>query len=75
MFEAFFLKSALWVHHRNRQIKNRTSDEEVIKKRRLKIKGENEKEMKNENDDDDEVKRNGRKCMLILKWKISTLVL
>ena len=67
MSRAVSLKSVLWVSHRNRQIRNRTSDEEVIKKRRLKIKGENEKEMKNENDDDDEVKRNGRKCMLILK--------
>ena len=38
----------LWVCHRIRQIKNQTSDEEVIKKRRLRNQRENEE---NENDD------------------------
>ena len=53
--------------HKNRQIKNRTSDEKVIEKRRLKIKDEKKERKENENDDDDDVKKKGRKCMFILK--------
>ena len=40
----------LWVHHRIRRIRNQTSDEEVIKKRKLRNQRENEE---NENDDVD----------------------
>ena len=41
------MKSVLWVHHRIRRIRNRTSDEEVIKKRRLRNQRENKmKEMR-----------------------------
>ena len=36
-------KSVLWVRHRIRRIRNRTSDEEVFKKRKLRNQRENEK--------------------------------
>ena len=39
----------LWVHHRIRRIRNQTSDEKVIKKRKLRNQRENE-----ENKDDDQ---------------------
>ena len=56
----------LWVSHRIRRIRNQTSDEEVIKKRKLRNQRENE-----ENGNDD-VNGSGneekiRKCMFILK--------
>ena len=64
----------LWVRHRIRWIRNQTSDEEVIKKRKLRNQRENEE---NENDDVDGSGNEGkiRKCMFILKWQISTLIL
>ena len=68
-------KSVLWVRHRIRRIRNRTSDEEVIKKRKLRNQRENEEKWRrNENDEDGESGK-WRKCMFILKWKISTLIL
>ena len=67
-------KPVLWVHHRIRQIRNQTSDKKVIKKRKLINQRENEE---NGNDDVDGLENEGkvRKCMFILKWKISTLIL
>ena len=50
LFRAIPMKSVLWVRHRIRRIKNRTSDEEVIKKRRL----ENLRKMKGHEDDEDD---------------------
>ena len=60
------MKSMLWVRYRIRWIRNQTSDEEVIKKRKLRNQRENEK---NENDDVDGSGNEGkiRKCMFILK--------
>ena len=43
-------KSVLWVHHKIRRIRNQTSDEKVIKKRKLRNQRENEE---NGNDDVD----------------------
>ena len=62
------------VRHKIRWIRNQTSDEEVIKKRKLRNQRENEE---NENDDVDGSgnERKIRKCMFILKWQISTLIL
>ena len=56
----------LWVHHRIRWIRNQTSDEEVIKKRKLRNQRENEE---NGNDGVDGSGNEGkiRKCMFILK--------
>ena len=53
---------------------NQTSDEEVIKKRKLRNQRENEE---NGNDDVDGSGNEGkiRKWMFILKWQISTLIL
>ena len=48
MSGAILKKSMLWVHHRIKRIKIRTSGEEVIKKRKLRNQRENEE---NENDD------------------------
>ena len=64
----------LWVRHRIRRIRNQTSDEEVIKKRKLRNQTENEE---NGNDDVDGSgnKEKIRKCMFILKWQMSTLIL
>ena len=67
MSGAISIKSVLWVYHRNRRIRNRTSDEEVIKKRRFKIKKENEKEKQMKMMITDEMKKKGRRCMFILK--------
>ena len=53
--------------HRIRQIRNRTLDEEVIKKRRFKIKGENERKKEMKMMMNDEMKKKGRRCMFILK--------
>ena len=57
----------VWVHHRIRRIRNQTSNEEVIKKRKLRNQRENEE---NGNDDVDGSGNKGkiRKCMFILKW-------
>ena len=57
----------LWVHHRIRRIRNQTTDEEVIKKRKLRNQRENEE---NGNDDVDGSGNEGkiRKCIFILKW-------
>ena len=49
------MKSVLWVHHRIRRITNQTSDEEVIKKRKLRNQKEN-KENGNEDNDDRKMK-------------------
>ena len=59
-------RSVLWVHHRIRRIRNKTSDEEVIKKRKLRNQRENEE---NGNDDVDGSGNEGkiRKCIFILK--------
>ena len=67
-------KSVLWVRHRIRRIRNQTSDEEVIKKRKLRNQRENEE---NGNDDVDGSRNEGkiRKCMFILNWQIFTLIL
>ena len=51
MSETIPRKSVLWVRHRIRRIRIRTSGEEVIKKRKLKNQRENDE---NENDDVDE---------------------
>ena len=68
------MKSMLWVYHRIRRIKNRTSDGKVIKKRRLKIKIKKMKgRKKNENDDDDESGRK-KEVHVLLKWQ-TTLIL
>ena len=74
MFGAVPRKFELWVNHRIGRIENRTSDEEVIKKRKLRNQKENEE---NGNDDVDGSGNEGkiRKCMFILKWQISTLIL
>ena len=77
MSGAISIKSVLWVHHRNRRIRNRTSDEEVIKKRRLKIKvkmKENKRRKKNDDDDDDE-STIGEEIKVLLKRQIYTLIL
>ena len=50
-------KSVLWVRHRIRQIRNQTSDEEVIKKRKLRNQKENEE---NGNDDVDGLGNEGK---------------
>ena len=59
-------KSVLWVCHRIRRIRNQTSDEEVIKKRKLRNQRENKE---NGNDDVDRSGNEGkiRKCMFISK--------
>ena len=74
MFGAIPRKSVLCVRHRIRRIRNYKSDEEVIKKRKLKNQRENEE---NGNDDVDGSENKGkiRKCMFILKWQIFTLIL
>ena len=46
MSGAVSMKTVLWVHHRNRQIKNRITDEEVIEKIRLRIKDEKKERKK-----------------------------
>ena len=51
------------------------SDEEVIKKRRFKIKEENERKKEMKMMVTDEMKKKGRRCMFILKWKIFILIL
>ena len=61
MSGAAFILSVLWVSHRNRRIINRTSDEEVIKKRRFKIKGENDRKKEENGNDEDDESRKGRK--------------
>ena len=68
------MKSTVGVHYRIRRIRNQTSDKEVIKKRKLRNQRENEE---NRNNDVDGSKNKGkiRKCMFILKWQISTLIL
>ena len=48
----------LWVHHRIRWIRTQTSDEEVIKKRKLRNQRENEE---NGNDDVDGLENEGKK--------------
>ena len=53
LFEAILRKSVLWVSYRIRQIWNRTSDEEVIKKRKLRNQRENEKKGRRNGNDDD----------------------
>ena len=62
------MKSVLWVSHRIRRIRNRTSNEEIIEKKRLKIKVKMKEinEEENANDDDDESKK-GRKMMVFIK--------
>ena len=56
----------MWVHHRIRRIKNQTSGEQVIKKRKLRNQTENEE---NGNDNVDGSGNEGkiRKCTFILK--------
>ena len=46
----------LWVRHRIKRIRNQTSDEEVIKKRKLRNQRENE-DNRNEDNDDREMKK------------------
>ena len=50
----------LWVSHRNRRIINRASDDEVIEKRRFKIKEENERKKEMKMMITDEMKKKGR---------------
>ena len=50
MFGAIPKKSVLWVRHRIRRIRNQTSDEEVIKKRKLRNQRENEENGNNDVD-------------------------
>ena len=66
MSRAIPRKSMLWVHNRIRRIRNQTSNEEVIKKRKLRNQIENEE---NGNDDVDGLGNEGkiRKCMFKLK--------
>ena len=58
----------LWVHHKIRRIRNQTSDEEVIKKRKLRNQRENEE---NRNDDVDGSGNEGkiRKMKVYIKVK------
>ena len=69
------MKFVLWVSHRIRQISNRTLDEEVIEKERLKIKEKmKEKRRRNENDDDDDESTKREEMHVILKWQIFILI-
>ena len=47
------MKSVLWMCHRIRWIRNRTSDEEVIKKRKIEIKEKRKKKKWRRNANDD----------------------
>ena len=44
MSRAIPKNSVLWVHHRIRRIRNQTSDEKIIKKKKLRNKKENGKD-------------------------------
>ena len=70
------MKSVLWVSHRIRRIRNRTSDEEVIEKKRLKFKDEKKERRENENDDDDEVKRKEENaCLYMSEYSIQSKII
>ena len=61
-------KSVLWVRHRIRWIRNRTSDEEVIKKRRLRNQRENKrKENEDDRDDDREMEVKVKEMYVFIK--------
>ena len=64
LFSTIPKKFVLWVHHRIKRIKNQTSDEEVIKKRKLRNQRENEK---NRNDDVDGLGNEGKEMHVYIK--------